>query len=54
MSNQDGYEQYRHMFYLINSVLPVIFIIHINIQLMEMQCLFKYWCTHILITQWHP
>lgn len=48
ISNQDGYEQYRHMFYLINSVL--IFIIHINIQLMEMQCLFKYWC----ITQWHP
>lgn len=31
----------------------LIFIIHI-IQLMEMQCLFKYWCTHILITQWHP
>lgn len=30
----------------------LIFIIHI-IQLMEMQCLFKYWCTHILITQWH-
>lgn len=38
-------------FTCIDSVL--IFIIHI-IQLMEMQCLFKYWCTHILITQWHP
>lgn len=38
-------------FTCIDSVL--IFIIHI-IQLMEMQCLFKYWYTHILITQWHP